>query len=175
MCKKNSSAIIQNSTIKFALIQSRGIHDSPSYILKSDDEFLSFEFSSEGPRGTIIKLIEFRRLHVPNFEKAIYNLALGDFNNSTRKVDDKVLSNNLDSDKIIFTVINAITLFFDNHPNTFVFIIGNTNAKKRFYCMSILKIQKEIVNFEIWGALNEQIWEPFRANQRYQALLVKRN
>ncbi len=45
------------------------------YELKADEPFTTFEFISEGPRGKILKIVQFTLI---NKGHDIYNLAFGD-------------------------------------------------------------------------------------------------
>ena len=44
------------------------------YELKAGTKLSTFEFLSEGPKGKIIKVIQFQQMNLPN----LYNLAFGD-------------------------------------------------------------------------------------------------
>ncbi len=46
------------------------------YELKAGRNLTAFEFLSEGPKGQIIKLVQFQQMNLPN----LYNLAFGDLN-----------------------------------------------------------------------------------------------
>ena len=45
----------------------------PHYIYRTNDSFLDYEFTSEGPRGNIKKVVRFSRISANTF-----NLAFGD-------------------------------------------------------------------------------------------------
>ena len=83
------------------------------YELKSNPNSLSFEFYSEGPKGRIKKVIQFNKLNVAG--ETIYNLGFGDFNSKTEKIDDLVVSNNKDRDKILATVASSVLTFFEQY------------------------------------------------------------
>ena len=74
------------------------------YQLKSGLEFLNYEFISEGPRGLIPKRIQFTLVN----RQGIYNLAFGDKDLVTGEIDDKAISNNGDSEKVLATVVGAV-------------------------------------------------------------------
>lgn len=61
---------------------------------------MAFEFVSEGSRGNISKLVIYSQTHLHDF----YNLGFGDKNESTGQIDDKVITNNGDSEKVLTTV-----------------------------------------------------------------------
>lgn len=68
----------------------------PKYPLASSDKLMTFEFTSEGQKGLIEKLVRFQETNVKN----VYNLAFGDKDLTTGDIDDKVISNNGDSEKV---------------------------------------------------------------------------
>ncbi len=63
----------------------------PKYQLKAETDLLIFRFNSEGPKGIIPKLIEFRETNLNDF----FNLSFGDVDKETGKLDDKVITNNM--------------------------------------------------------------------------------
>ena len=87
------------------------------YALKSESGLTVFEFISEGPQGTIRKMIHFQETNEPG----LYNLAFGDKNSDTDEMDDLSVSNNGDSEKVLATVVAALYAFFDKHPDAFVY------------------------------------------------------
>ena len=73
----------------------------PRYQLKSGDKLTTFEFISEGPKGRIPKLIQISPTNV----KDMYNLAFGDKDRRTGRINDTIISNNGDSEKVLATVV----------------------------------------------------------------------
>jgi len=84
----------------------------PRYPLASSDKFQTFEFISEGKRGLIYKLVRFQKTNL----KDVYNLAFGDKNHLTGDIDDTIISNNGDSEKVLTTVAATIYAFTDKYP-----------------------------------------------------------
>ena len=118
------------------------------YQLKSGHELLSYEFISEGPKGLIPKQIQFTLINM----QGVYNLAFGDKDSLTGEVDDKVVSHNGDSEKVLATVVGAVFAFLDQHPNAWVFATGSTVSRTRLYQMGIFKYYDEISeDLEIYG------------------------
>ena len=76
----------------------------PRYELQAEDSLAVFEFTSEGIKGSIEKLIKFSETTLNRF----YNLAFGDKDLETGEINDKVVSNNGDSDKVLATVVSAV-------------------------------------------------------------------
>jgi hypothetical protein len=82
----------------------------PKYPLASSDKFLTFEFISEGHNGLIHKLVRYQ----PTNLKDVYNLAFGDKDHSTGDIDDTVISNNGDSEKVLTTVVATLLHLLTN-------------------------------------------------------------
>ena len=142
----------------------------PRYQLKSGDNLTTYEFISEGPKGRISKLIQF----TPTNLKEVYNLAFGDKNQLTGQIDDSVISNNNDSEKVLATVVATIYAFTDKYPDTWIYASGSTKSRTRLYRMGITKYLSEVINdFEIFGEINDG-WENFKKNIDYDGFLIKR-
>jgi len=142
----------------------------PRYELKAERSLMVFEFISEGTKGEIPKLIKYSETNL----KDMYNLAFGDKNPETGDIDDKVVSNNGDSEKVLATVVATVYAFSDKYPDSWIFATGSTKARTRLYRMGITKYIDEIKNdFEIYG-LKENEWEIFKKEVEYDAFLVRR-
>jgi len=127
------------------------------YQLKSESSLTTFEFISEGPKGLIRKRIEFQTTTDPR----LFNLAFGDKNLTTGEIDDQVISNNADSEKVLATVVGAVYAFFDQHPDTFVYAKGSTKARTRLYRMGISRYLEEMRrDFYLYGQAGEDFF-PF--------------
>nr|WP_205748272.1 hypothetical protein [Dyadobacter bucti] len=81
------------------------------YALTAGTYSTIFEFTSEGPKGYISKIVAFQ-----NIGPGIYNLAFGDKNDLTGDFDDQATSDNGDSEKVLATVVQALYKFFDAYP-----------------------------------------------------------
>ena len=142
----------------------------PKYPLASGDNLKTFEFTSEGTKGQIPKLVQFTGTNL----KDVYNLAFGDKDHSTGKIDDTVISNNGDSEKVLATVIAAVLAFTDKNPEAYVYATGSTKTRTRLYRMGVSKYLTEVKNdFEIYGE-TEDGWEEFRNGINYEGFLAKR-
>lgn len=142
----------------------------PRYELKAEKSLMVFEFISEGTKGEIPKLIKYSETNL----KDMYNLAFGDKNSETGEIDDKVVSNNGDSEKVLATVVATVYAFSDKYPDSWIFATGSTKARTRLYRMGITRYIDEIKNdFEIYG-LKENEWEVFQKEVEYDAFLVRR-
>ena len=140
----------------------------PKYPLASSNKLLTFEFISEGEKGLIYKLVRYQRTNL----KDVYNLAFGDKDLSTGEINDTVISNNGDSEKVLATVVATIYAFTDKYPNTWIYATGSTKARTRLYRMGITKFHSEVkADFEVLGERNDD-WEPFKKNVEYDGFLV---
>ncbi len=142
----------------------------PKYQLKSGRELLSYEFTSQGSKGLIKKQVQFTLLN----QEEVYNLAFGDKDSITGEIDDLVISNNGDSEKVLATVVSAVYAFCDKHPDASIFASGSTPARTRLYRIGIAKYFNEIKDdFEIFGQLEDR-WELFEKGKDYLAFLAQR-
>jgi hypothetical protein len=142
----------------------------PRYHLRAERELTIFEFVSEGPKGSIPKLIEFTETNLSDF----YNLAFGDKDKVTGKINDKIISNNNDAEKVLATVVSAIYAFTDKYPDAWVYATGSTDARTRLYRMGITKYYEEVkADFYVFGQLEEG-WAEFELNKEYEGFAVKR-
>jgi len=142
----------------------------PRYQLKSSESLSTYEFVSEGTKGKISKIIQY----TPTNLKGVYNLAFGDKDKNTGQIDDLVISNNGDSEKVLATVIASVYAFTDKYPDSYIYASGSTSARTRLYRMGISKYLEEVIaDFEIYGEINDQ-WEDFEKGKDYLSFLVKR-
>ena len=140
------------------------------YELKASRSLTTFEFLSEGKKGKIVKVVQLQQMNLPN----LYNLAFGDKNPTTGELDDKVITDNGDAEKVLATVVAAVYAFADKHPDVWVYATGSTEVRTRLYCMGINKyfdiVQED---FDIMGEhLNE--WEWYEKGKDYQAFAAHR-
>jgi len=140
------------------------------YELKSGEQLEVFEFISIGIKGRITKLVQYS----PTNYKDLYNLGFGDKNAETGEIDDCIISNNGDSDKVLTTVVASLYAFTDKHKGIMVYATGSTRARTRLYRMGITKyFDDAMIDFEIYGQIDGN-WEEFRKDVDYEAFLVKR-
>lgn len=140
------------------------------YTLEANRDFKTFDFYSEGPKGRFKKSVQY----LETATKGIYNLGFGDLNELTNKIDDLVVTNNGDSQKVLATVARTLFLFTEHYPDAWIMATGSTLARTRLYRMGItnnlLLIEKD---FEVFG-LKGNDWVMFEKNGPYGAFLVKR-
>lgn len=142
----------------------------PKYEYFTESEAKLFKFSSEGPKGKIKKLVVYSQM----LETDIYNLAFGDYDEETDSINDTVISNNNDSQKVLATVVSTLYVFTNKHPDFWVYATGSTPVRTRFYRIGItLNLEEILADFEVFG-LSDETWHEFEKGNEYEAFLVKR-
>ncbi|MDR2206050.1 MAG: hypothetical protein LBE36_07835 [Flavobacteriaceae bacterium] len=142
----------------------------PRYELTAEKSLMVFEFTSEGPKGRIPKLIKFSETALKGF----YNLAFGDKNLETGEIDDEVVSDNGDSEQVLATVVSAVFAFTNFYKETWVYATGSTKSRTRLYRMGISKYFDEVKqDFHIFGMLDGE-WREFEKEIDYTAFVVRR-
>ena len=140
------------------------------YELIAGRNLTTFEFLSEGKKGKIIKVVQFQQMNIAN----LYNLAFGDKNADTGELDDKVVTDNGDSEKVLATVVAALYAFADRYPDAWIYATGSTSARTRLYRMGINKYFDIVeYDFDIMGEYHNE-WEWYEHGRDYQALAVHR-
>jgi hypothetical protein len=104
-------------------------------------ENLTYEFYSEGPRGIIKKVVHFER--VKWYSGFLYNLAFGDWDETTESIDDKITSNNLDREKVLATVAAVAVHFMSENQNAILIAKGSTPARTRLYQIGIANFSRK--------------------------------
>lgn len=131
---------------------------------------MSYRFTSEGTQGIVEKLIIFQATYL----KHVFNLAFGDINPKTGEIDDLIVTNNEDSEKVLITVATAVFEFTERYKNCFVNLKGSTKSRTRLYQMGITKYWQEIsCDFVVFAEVQKD-WVNFEANLKYEAFLVSR-
>jgi hypothetical protein len=137
----------------------------------TNNDFHDFEFYSEGPKGNIKKIVLFQKTQD---SPTIYNLAFGDEDSITKGVNDSVVSDNRDRDKVLATVANTINDFCDRHGNHYIYAKGSNEVRTRLYQMNISALLEEIlIDFDVYGIQEGQVL-PFEKNVNYEGFLIKR-
>jgi hypothetical protein len=144
--------------------------DDRYVVVDFDDDYKTFEFVSEGPKGRFKKAVQY----LETTTAGIYNLGFGDRNELTNEIDDLVVTNNGDSQKVLATVVKTLFVFTDHYPDAWIMATGSTLARTRLYRMGItnnlLLIEKD---FHVFG-LKGNSWVKFEKNGPYEAFLVMR-
>lgn len=107
--------------------------NKPKDLYKTEDKFTIYEFVSEGPKGSIKKIVEYTETATEN----VYNLGFGDYDESTKSINDLSVTNNSDSLKVLATVASTVYAFMEKHPNSYILATGSTNVRTRLYRIGI--------------------------------------
>lgn len=130
----------------------------------------TFEFVSEGKNGKIKKLVVYQEM-----TQGVFNLAFGDKDLETGLLDDKSISDNGDTEKVLATVVLTVFIFTNKYPNAYIFATGSTPARTRLYRRSIFKFLEEAKeNFFIYGMLETEELEEFIPNKEYSSFVIQR-
>lgn len=139
------------------------------YQLKANKTETVFTFISEGDKGRILKKVRYTKV---KGYKNTYSLGFGDVNKKTGKIDDRIVSDNHDRDKVLATVALTVTLFISRYPNARIYFEGSTDVRNRLYQISIGKHLDELSElFDIQG-YNEGKWVSYEKNKNYLAFLI---
>lgn len=140
------------------------------YEIDNNDLDSIFEFKSIGKKGEIIKIVRFDKTKLEN----VFNLGFGDKDLKSGILDDKIVSDNGDFEKVLATVAATVYTFTENKPNSVIIIRGANKARVRLYQIGISKYFEKIYeDFEVFG-LTETGWQPFIRNTRYRGFLIQR-
>ena len=140
------------------------------YKVQTSEPFLTYEFLSEGPKGTIAKQVRFEML--TGFEN-VFNLGFGDLE-PDGEVNDVVVSDNKDGEKVLATIATSILMFFEAHPESIIYIEGRTAARARLFQMRIARHLDEVrAEFHVIG-LKNGVWHTFERGLNFEALLIER-
>lgn len=141
------------------------------YKLEFNPTKTAFEFISEGTKGSILKRIEYSKVNIKGY-KNFYNLGFGDVSSESDEIDDAVVTNNGDRDKVLATVASTLFIFTKRYPKAKILMIGRNTARKRLYRMAIDKYFDELSDiFDIKGSFNKK-WLPFEKNTDFGAFLI---
>jgi hypothetical protein len=145
----------------------------PQYGYSVDESFLEYEFFSDGPKGQIKEVVRFTP-RVSNDGSLFHNLAFGDWDEVKQRVDDLIISNNEDTERVMATIAAIVIDFSDHFGDVTIFAEGSTTTRTRLYQMGINKFRKEIESvFDVYGFANKSGWESFQTGINYDALLVR--
>ncbi len=140
------------------------------YSIDSSSSFSKFEFHSEGPKGRVKKQVIFKAFNeAPN----VFNLGFGDVD-LNGEVNDTIVTNNNDSQKVLATVALTVYKFFEKHPDCFIYATGSTKERTRLYRMGIsTNLDDILIDFDVYGYINDA-WRIFEKGVNYEAFLIKR-
>ena len=143
----------------------------PKYDFIANKEKNYFQFISDGPKGRILKVVEFTKLENEN----VFNLGFGDWDEANKKINDIVVTNNGDSIKVLATVASTIYDFTRKNPKAIIFITGSTEVRTRLYRMGITNNLEEIKkDFLVFGVKKDLSYELFIIGEDYLAFFIAR-
>jgi len=138
--------------------------------LEASEENRVYTFLSCGPKGNIDMTIQF----TPTEEDGIFNLAFGILDKDG-KMDDTIINNNGDRNKIIATVIAAINEFTHHYPDKLVCFSGHTEGRNRLYRGALsIYLEQWLQNYAVWGLKEDNSFELFKKNTPYSGYIIKR-
>ncbi len=140
------------------------------YPLDASEDPFTYEFTSDGSKGSIRKVIQFSRMG----GSEIYNLGFGDLNSETGDLDDLIVTDNGDSEKVLATVVSAVYSFLNNFPYVWIYITGSTPARTRLYRMGINKYFEIAENDFFLQGETQTNWEPYVKGKDYLAFAIRR-
>lgn len=143
------------------------------YEYKKSSTFGQFYFYSHGPKGRIRKVVFYRQMATLNGFH-YYNVGFGDFDPKSGKINDLVVTDNKDREKVLATVV-ATAMDFTRSGRKFILIVrGSTPARTRLYQMKISLYHDNISQlFEIEGETGSS-WEKFERGKNYSGFRFKR-
>lgn len=131
-------------------------------------EPLIFTFVSKGKKGDIFKIIRYDLM-----SEDVYNLGFGDLDLKTLDIDDTVNSDNGDIVRVMATVIQTLSLFFEIHPNKKVSFEGSDSKRTNFYNWIISREYPKLQNiYYLEGGFEDGTTEPFHKGGDYSYFLI---
>jgi len=142
----------------------------PGYpLITKHDDLSVFYFTSEGKNGEVKKIIAFTATIQPN----IYNLGMGDILPDGKLVDDLVVTNNGDRNKVLATVVYALYLYTKRYPDRWVAFKGSTPSRTRLYRMALNLYFTELNKyFHIYSIVDGKT-QPFSGTQEATVFFIK--
>ena len=140
------------------------------YAYVSKTNHLTFRFISNGPKGSIKKIVAFRKIE--EWGEDVYNLSFGDLDEHKRNINDQIISNNGDGQKVLATVAAIVLEFSEYFPEKNIYFEGSSYARTRLYQMKISHYYSEICKlYDIYGFKN-RIWEKLTSGRDFEAFLI---
>jgi hypothetical protein len=138
--------------------------------IHSDNSHLAYKFKSIGPNGIIRKVV--RYTIIQGLHENYYNLSFGDWDEVNGIIDDHIISNNKDTEKVLLEVARTALQFLEHFPKAKILILGRTRARIRLYQMSISKNITELNELvDIKGFKNGHL-KKFEPGINYEGFLI---
>ena len=143
------------------------------YEYKKSTDPRQYEFQSNGPKGSIRKIIIYSFMGT-QYGRDVYNLGFGDYDASTGKILDLVVSDNRDQIKILATVAATVLDFIAHHSDCAILVTGSTPARTRLYQMNISRHYGEISKmFDLQCLTKEGRLTKFKRGENYEGFFLK--
>lgn len=136
----------------------------PSYSFRQSQNATQFFFESIGAKSSIQKVVVVTATSIEN----VYNLGLGDYNSLTSEIDDRTISDNGDTAKILATVFRIVVSYLDVYPQHLLVFAGNTPSRNRLYRVAIKQGLEELSHFFSLLAYQDGEWESFHPTHHYE-------
>lgn len=129
-----------------------------------------YTFVSVGKKGRIIKAVQ-----IQEFQVNLFNLGFGDLDIITNEVNDKVKSDNGDTEIVLATVISIAIEFLQKNPSAYIYFEGNSDSRNRLYQMAInLYYEEFIQHIAIFGYFNDGSMEEYQKDKKYESFLIRK-
>jgi hypothetical protein len=136
--------------------------------LTANEDYSVFDFISLGKNGLINKRAEFMLTEMDD----VYNLAFGDIDRNGM-INDYVISNNGDRNKILGTIVDIVKLYTERFPDRWILFRGSTDERTRLYRMAVgLNLEELSKIFEINAICQGRIIS-FGKNMPITVFLIK--
>jgi hypothetical protein len=142
-------------------------YEFESVVLEGAD--VAYRFVSVGKKGNLTKLVAFQ-----NIQANLYNLALLDYDEATKTIDDESISDNGDMSRVLSTTWKIMFHFLQSFPEKEVAIHGNTDTKQKLYkrliSSNLLSLKQQ---YNVSGVSYTGIAEPFDASKEYLLIIIQ--
>ena len=143
----------------------------PRYEYATEDELNIFEFVSVGNKGKVTKIVQYTEMTI----KGYYNLGFGDLDVEKKEINDEIVTNNGDGQRVLATVVSTVYSFTGKNPDAYIYATGSNEARTRLYRMGITNNLEELKkDFHVYGLRNDQVFEHFIVGEDYLGFLVTR-
>ena len=138
-----------------------------SYPVISSNYFRHYEFVSEGPKGSVRKIVSY-----DDIDENMFNLGFGDLIDG--KVEVNTVTDNRDTKKVLLTVGLTLFEFFKVYPDATVYISGGNNSRRRPFRMTIASNLHALTkHFNVAGQVGS-LWYAFEKNRGYDRFMIQR-
>ncbi len=158
---------------------SKGIDDISIYNMENIEKYevncinegFDYYFFSIGEKGCIKMVAQFIESPV----KRIYQFRFGVIDKTTGVIDEYIVANNNDTNKILNTIVWILYNFTNRFPECLIRFSGSTKVRTRLFLMWLTR-NWDFANkyFIIFGSKSNEKWVRCRYSARYSAILIKK-